>query len=378
MSKFQLKKINQRAEAETGKRKFTYSSYADILSSVNYVHSAQIFVPKPKNASQSLFSELFKPQNQFYYKFTAPVLLFTDPNFVTAMRSGKFTAIATSNQKRDLICVENGILKMEFGKDSFETVGLNGKSIGDVFCVEIDISSPEFKPKQKTYDRLRWVCENTFTESFDWIANLTSISNGESMEMKFPERTVSKIEKKPIIQNESILESIWFPDSEVISRIVLSIEGEEPKKKRKEVSVEVVEDIEQFVEWVGLCCIDSPRIKVNDSIDPYLAVYEPPKPCEKVDLISLTFRGLISNSFLENVIEKIGAVIQEQTIPYALLCFWELDLIPINSVSIKPGFKTRNEMKWKDMAEFMVDEDRRGKVGTFVIRNDNDGLFICD
>lgn len=53
-------------------------------------------------------------------------------------------------------------------------------------------------------------------------------------------------------------------------------------------------------EWLGLVSIDSPRIRADDSIDPYLSRYEVPnrEECKVSDLVKVTWRGLVPPAWI--------------------------------------------------------------------------------
>ena len=48
-------------------------------------------------------------------------------------------------------------------------------------------------------------------------------------------------------------------------------------------------------EWLGLVAIDSPRIRADDRIDPYLSRYQVPNrdECKTSNLVKVSWRGLI-------------------------------------------------------------------------------------
>ncbi|EMD39265.1 hypothetical protein CERSUDRAFT_152346 [Gelatoporia subvermispora B] len=57
-----------------------------------------------------------------------------------------------------------------------------------------------------------------------------------------------------------------------------------------------------LLEWVGLACLGSQRLQVNDSPDPYLAVYAAPPPSHAGETAHLRWRGLLHPLFVQDII----------------------------------------------------------------------------
>lgn len=52
-------------------------------------------------------------------------------------------------------------------------------------------------------------------------------------------------------------------------------------------------------EWLALVLLESPRIRADDSIDPYLSRYEvPDRDCASQNLVRLTWKGLIPSLWI--------------------------------------------------------------------------------
>ena len=60
----------------------------------------------------------------------------------------------------------------------------------------------------------------------------------------------------------------------------------------------------EIQEWLGLVSIDSPRIRADDSIDPYLSRYDVPdrEECKELNLVKVTWRGLIPPAWIIRVL----------------------------------------------------------------------------
>ena len=60
------------------------------------------------------------------------------------------------------------------------------------------------------------------------------------------------------------------------------------------------------------------RLKANDRVDPYVALYEPPEPKHMQDVTHLRWRGLLPPSFIHKVLETVAYVLISAC-PYDLL-----------------------------------------------------------
>ncbi|KAG6381716.1 ribonuclease P 40kDa subunit-domain-containing protein [Boletus reticuloceps] len=63
------------------------------------------------------------------------------------------------------------------------------------------------------------------------------------------------------------------------------------------------ERLEALFEWVGMACLGAQRLRANDRVDPYVAVYEVPEPASIEDVTHLHWRGLMDNAFVRTMID---------------------------------------------------------------------------
>lgn len=64
-------------------------------------------------------------------------------------------------------------------------------------------------------------------------------------------------------------------------------------------------EIGQLFEWVGMACLGSQRLYVNDRINPYVGVYEPPTSSCIHNVTHLRWRGLLCPNFIQEVLDTI-------------------------------------------------------------------------
>lgn len=70
---------------------------------------------------------------------------------------------------------------------------------------------------------------------------------------------------------------------------------------------------EQLLEWLGLVLLNSPRVNINDAVDPYLCRYELPEAAQGKEedqaasckLHHLRWRGFMSSRFITSVLLAI-------------------------------------------------------------------------
>ncbi|TFK39770.1 ribonuclease P 40kDa subunit-domain-containing protein [Crucibulum laeve] len=60
-------------------------------------------------------------------------------------------------------------------------------------------------------------------------------------------------------------------------------------------------------EWIGMACLGAQRLKANDRVDPFVALYEPPTPSRIGNATHLRWRGLLSPDFVQAILDTILA-----------------------------------------------------------------------
>ncbi|KAF9240609.1 ribonuclease P 40kDa subunit-domain-containing protein [Melanogaster broomeanus] len=79
-----------------------------------------------------------------------------------------------------------------------------------------------------------------------------------------------------------------------------------PVPELPESADESVEDRQQrlgsLFEWAGMACLGAQRLKANDRVDPYVAVYEAPSPSRIGNITHVRWRGLMDGGFVQSVI----------------------------------------------------------------------------
>ncbi|KAI6041327.1 ribonuclease P 40kDa subunit-domain-containing protein [Pisolithus marmoratus] len=58
----------------------------------------------------------------------------------------------------------------------------------------------------------------------------------------------------------------------------------------------------EIFEWAGMACLGAQRLKANDRVDPYVAVYEVPTPSRVGSLTHIRWRGTMASTFVQSVL----------------------------------------------------------------------------
>ncbi|KAN0088373.1 Ribonuclease P 40kDa (Rpp40) subunit domain containing protein [Tylopilus felleus] len=61
--------------------------------------------------------------------------------------------------------------------------------------------------------------------------------------------------------------------------------------------------LEALFEWIGMACLGAQRLRANDRVDPYVAVYDVPEPASIGDVVHVRWKGLMDSRFVQSVID---------------------------------------------------------------------------
>jgi len=170
----------------------------------------------------------------------------------------------------DVFSLQNGILKLELGKERYEKTGLMGKPIRsggrkhakERFVVEINLRLPSMAHGKKGFERIVWAFKNVLDESISWLLyssalESTSVNQDCPLEQHHPQ-IVSCI---PV---QTVHHDILIPPFDVRG-IAESASSEDIQDYCNDLS-----------EWLALVSLGSPRVYPTDVVDTYLSRYEAP------------------------------------------------------------------------------------------------------
>ncbi|EPS33562.1 hypothetical protein PDE_08524 [Penicillium oxalicum 114-2] len=262
------------------------SPFSTILNHA-FVHTVEVILEEDMYAEiQTSLGKLDKPRSARV--FMSPSDLLEHEFFNTYIKTGNVMMISEGQAGSDtLFTLNDGILRIELGREKFERVGLSGKPVRsggrkhtkERFLIELNLRLPSMLHGKKGFDRIVWAFKNVLDRSVAWLfCDLDSISSPQAsnpIEKQSPQWITPEMAK-------TSLNRVSMPPLE---GLVSSQMAED----------EMQQNCGALSEWIGLTQMRSPRISADDQIDPYLSRYEVPgtEVCKTVDLVSLKWHGLI-------------------------------------------------------------------------------------
>ncbi|KAF9073206.1 ribonuclease P 40kDa subunit-domain-containing protein [Rhodocollybia butyracea] len=236
-------------------------------------------------------------------------------SFLSAGSGPKF-----STQEEDVWCIDHrGVLTLSVCKDTYDALGLAGKRVafgkgkakqGDGrHVISIPLYTKEAESTKVRAQReaafKRWE-ERRTREVGSPLWNVLAFS--ESLSAEDLETTLRNLatdrdkiyfETIQVQCQNNVSTDIHIP----IVQLTLRPQGKDASAK------EEVEDwyetIEELFEWVGMAGFGATRLKANDRVDPFVAVYDPPSPSRVGNVTHMRWSGFIGPSFVQSLIGTI-------------------------------------------------------------------------
>ncbi|KAL5420845.1 hypothetical protein PMIN04_006093 [Paraphaeosphaeria minitans] len=192
----------------------------------------------------------------------------------------------------------DGILRLELDRPTYERSGLQGKPIEDGgkkhqknrWVIEYNLREPSMTHGKKGFSRLEWACKNVLDQSLTWLFYNTNPSTPEAL----------RAGTEPISTHHPTILAIE-PTSTKLPRTLV------PALTTSDLSaIYEAEDALALHEYIGMMCLNSPRVFAEDSIDPHLSRYEVPTFNELVelatrDMVRVRWRGFIPPQFVQEL-----------------------------------------------------------------------------
>ncbi|KAJ5374919.1 Ribonuclease P Rpp40 [Penicillium concentricum] len=261
-----------------------------------FVHSAEVILPKElySQIKPSLETKLEKPR--YARVFMTPLALLEHDFFNTYIKSGNILMISEGRSGSDnVFTLQDGVLRMELGKEIYERTGLTGKPFRsggrkhakERFLVELNLRLPSMLHGKKGFERIVWAFTNVLTQSMAWLFHDLESNPGPDDVNK----PINKVQPQLMtcepqeIDHEQILIPPFYNG-------VLEEMSE----------VDLQEHCGALSEWIAMVQMASPRVSGEDDVDPYLSRYAVPEDeiqaSEASDLMSLKWHGLISSRWI--------------------------------------------------------------------------------
>ncbi|KAF7716941.1 Uncharacterized protein PECH_000667 [Penicillium ucsense] len=260
-----------------------------------FVHTVEVILEDEVYAEvQTSLDEINKPRSARV--FMSPSELLEHDFFNTYIKTGNVMMISEGRAGSDtMLTLNDGILRIELGKEVYERTGLTGKPIRsggrkhakDRFLVELNLRLPSMLHGKKGFDRIVWAFQNVLNRPMAWLfCDLVSFSVDQESPTPIEKQSPQWIDSGPKKTN---LSRVSMPP---LQGLVSSHMSEDDMQQK----------CGAFSEWIALVQLKSSRISADDEVDPYLSRYEVQVPgyevCRTVNLVSLKWQGIISSKWI--------------------------------------------------------------------------------
>ncbi|CAI7573524.1 unnamed protein product [Penicillium viridicatum] len=261
-----------------------------------FVHSVEVILPKEvySQIKPSLETKLEKPR--YARVFMAPSALLEHDFFNTYIKSGNILMISEGRSGSDnVFTLQDGVLRMELGKEIYERTGLTGKPFRsggrkhakERFLVELNLRLPSMLHGKKGFERIVWAFTNVLTQSMAWLFHDLESNSG----LDEGNKPINKVQPQLITcepqetDHEQIITPPFYENGTVLEEMS---EGD------------LQEHSGSLSEWLAMVQMASPRLSGADDVDPYLSRYAVPDADESqaCDLMSLKWHGLTSSRWI--------------------------------------------------------------------------------
>ncbi|KAG0709433.1 ribonuclease P 40kDa subunit-domain-containing protein [Suillus ampliporus] len=254
-----------------------------------------------------------------YYKRSCTLSEFLD--FASKSPEGNIIALPSTSECDDTWCIDpRGVLTLCVSKSLYEQLGLVGKRLPFKGCAEQyviripvkqEIESVAVRARQKAalklWDELRETGLGKWEVSY-YIQSDTS----ESYEVM-------------AVQPEICRSTDIFVPVPILAPL--------PQESTEDWD----ERIGDLFEWVGMACLGAQRLKANDRVNPYVAVYEAPAPSYIGDVTRMTWAGFLRPSFIKHAIDTVTSYLASATGDHAFVattrhgcCTSPVGIIPLS------------------------------------------------
>ncbi|KAK9345347.1 ribonuclease P 40kDa subunit-domain-containing protein [Lipomyces starkeyi] len=217
-----------------------------------------------------------------YYHTTTPLGSFFKPEFMNQyIKKDNCLVLSLAEiDTEDVYCIYDGILRLSLRKETYERMGLQGKSSRfskSRFYVERNLRSPNFLPGHKGFDKLVKAADNSpLRHPVPFLICVFSSADPSSSVPPLPD--YFKATAYPQLYNFAhIPNPVIVPQlSPRNSAIKLAEPSYHPisKKDKEDYANEVIrEGLLHILEWTSLLGLESERVQYRRMIDPLLSTY---------------------------------------------------------------------------------------------------------
>lgn len=162
---------------------------------------------------------------------------------------------------------------------------------------------------KKGFERIVWACRNVLNASVTWLLACDAISQNslDKGMMNYYGHVKAACSQHPAAAAlQKYQPRLLDCDFEEIAHPVVTVPPLSMDEVRSQSSPAAVEDYCNDVsEWLGLVSLQSPRIAVDDVIDPYLSRYAVPQSDslqpQSTALVSLRWQGVMASRWISQL-----------------------------------------------------------------------------
>ncbi|KAH7890874.1 ribonuclease P 40kDa subunit-domain-containing protein [Phlebopus sp. FC_14] len=215
-----------------------------------------------------------------------------------ASQNASLKALPIESNDEDTWCIDpRGIMTLCVSKTLYEKLGLIGHKLPFKGCPEQYIIRIVLRKETESVGvRAR---HRAALELWDSMRETTGVGKWEVV---FVDAGSSEPGPSGPPQIADIKPRIW-KDEDMSLPVPGLVQSEE------ESSEDWKERLGELFEWAGMACLGAQRLKANDRVDPYVAVYETPSPSRISNVTHIRWNGLMETTFAQSLINTATSLV---------------------------------------------------------------------
>ncbi|KAN0016224.1 hypothetical protein ACTFIU_006186 [Dictyostelium citrinum] len=322
------------------------SSYLLVEGELTSYFQEQSITPLPSSMSQNNNNNnnnnnpLGINTKQLYYQIETTLDLLLSHEFIDKyIKNGGFYAISQLNfidSGNVVAFLPNSKIILNVEKETYQELGLVGKA--SVFrnlqryIITLDTTSKEFQRGSKSYTRLIWALKDRLS-SINLICFYQKSDSNQLQSIDFPQG----VKVKPLYnQPTQQIIKLRLPTLNIINdNLNLNDNNNNNNNNNNDIKMIYNDFINEWIEVLGFASLGVNLDQVKDFEIGNSLLSQCPFP---IKCFKATQKGLISNSFILELIEKIKSMISKGFIEYGVLNIYGFADTPISWNSIEHNY----------------------------------------
>ncbi|KAH9479337.1 hypothetical protein JR316_0007927 [Psilocybe cubensis] len=239
------------------------------------------------------------------------ILHHADVFATSASESDPVIVCSNEADEEDVWCVDpRGHLSLSVTAESYQRLGLLGQKLP--FKNQSDRHVIDIPLRKNAQSAANQAKQKKSLENWDERRGLWNVIYSANSTVSAPFQETTTVPVQCEVQE---FKDILVPTPS------LSVRPEKSSTQRSSGGQPTRDEIEDMIEdwdlrtqslfeWVGMACLGAQRLRANDRVDPYVAVYEPLQPSQMQDVTHIRWRGLLSPGFVKRVIDTVCSGLQ--------------------------------------------------------------------